>query len=414
MRPMKLMTAFEKSFVCGCQWNVLQNRPIMLLLAAILVCSPIVRCATAADAITILGTQKSANLVPNHINGIKTVFLILMENHNWDAILGNPFCPYINDTLLPMASYCDQYYSPPGNHPSEPNYLWLIAGTNFGIHNDSPPSFNYQSSTNTLFHLLDQTGISWKTYQEDISGTNCPLTNDGPYAVRHNPFVFFDEVLDNLDYCLAHIRPYSELAGDLDNHTVARFNFISPNVTNDMHDLAYGSPSSAQQGDQWLAHQMPKLLGSSAYQDGGLIMILWDEGTGSRPDGPIGLIALSPRAKGGGYHNDLYYTHSSTLRTVQSILGVRPFLGEAANANDLSDLFKTIRLTSAEWRGTSFVFGVTNVIPGKTNYVQISTHLGANDWTTIQTNVPDTDFETVTDHPPAATSPRFYRVVELP
>ena len=33
------------------------------------------------------------------------------------------------------------------------------------------------------------------------------------------------------------------------------------------------------------------------------------------------------------------YTHSSTLRTLQEIFGVQPFLGDAANATDLSDLF---------------------------------------------------------------------------
>lgn len=53
------------------------------------------------------------------------VFVILMENHNWVDIKGSASAPYINNTLLPMASYCDQYYNPPGLHPSEPNYLSL-------------------------------------------------------------------------------------------------------------------------------------------------------------------------------------------------------------------------------------------------------------------------------------------------
>ncbi|MFL5626366.1 MAG: hypothetical protein ACJ788_12310 [Ktedonobacteraceae bacterium] len=61
---------------------------------------------------------------------IQTVFLIMMENHNWSEIKNSPSAPYINHTLLPMASYAEQYYIPPGNHPSEPNYLWLEAGTN--------------------------------------------------------------------------------------------------------------------------------------------------------------------------------------------------------------------------------------------------------------------------------------------
>ena len=47
----------------------------------------------------------------------KAVFLIMMENHNWLAIQHNPSAPYINNVLLPMASYTEQYYNPPGIQP---------------------------------------------------------------------------------------------------------------------------------------------------------------------------------------------------------------------------------------------------------------------------------------------------------
>src|SRR2546425_916572 len=130
------------------------------------------------------------NTAAHSINGIKTVFIILMENHNWDTILGSANCPYINNTLLPMASYCSEYYNPPGNHPSEPNYIWLVAGTAFGVSSDGAPSVNHLSSTNNLFTQLDKAGISWRTYQENITGTVIPDTDNYPYAVRHNPFVF--------------------------------------------------------------------------------------------------------------------------------------------------------------------------------------------------------------------------------
>src|SRR4051795_2446315 len=106
------------------------------------------------------------------------VFIILMENHNWSSIRGSSSAPYLNNTLLPMASYCDAYYTPPANHPSEPNYLWLEAGTNFGIRNDDPPSSNAQSTTNHLVTQLKNTGISWKSYQEGITGTTCPTTDN--------------------------------------------------------------------------------------------------------------------------------------------------------------------------------------------------------------------------------------------
>src|SRR5581483_823449 len=78
---------------------------------------------------------------PHVAPAVPTVFLILMENHNWSSISGSPSAPYING-LLAQASYALNYNNPPGNHPSEPNYLWLEAGTNFGITNDNPPASN--------------------------------------------------------------------------------------------------------------------------------------------------------------------------------------------------------------------------------------------------------------------------------
>src|SRR6266566_3861113 len=266
--------------------------------------------------------------------GKKTVFLILMENHNWSDIKDSSSAPYINHTLLPQASYAEQYYNPPGIHPSEPNYLWLEAGTNFGITNDNDPSSNHQSTTMHLVTLLKNANISWKAYQEDISGTSCPLTSVNQYAPKHDPFVFFDDVTNTNDsasaYCIAHVRPYTELANDLQNNTVASYNFITPNLCNDMHDCSVGT------GDTWLSNNVPTIMNSTAYQQGGAIFITWDEGEGG--DGPIGMIVLSPNAKV-GYQNTIHYDHGSTLRTFQEIFHVTPLLGGAASATDLSDLF---------------------------------------------------------------------------
>ena len=92
---------------------------------------------------------------------------------------------------------------------------------------------------------------------------------------------------------------------------------------------------SVATGDAWLSTEVPKILGSAAYQHGVLFITFDESETG---DGPIALMALSPFAKP-GYSSSLSYTHSSTLRTLQEILGVTPLLGDAANATDLSDLF---------------------------------------------------------------------------
>jgi hypothetical protein len=301
----------------------------------------------------------------DHAN--RTVFLIIFENKDWSRIEGSDHAPYMNKVLLPQAAYTTQYYNPPNLHPSEANYLWIEAGTNFGVANDDDPSANHQSTTQHLVTLLDQKGISWKSYQEDISGTECPLTAEGLYAPKHNPMVYFDDVTDtnnpNSTYCINHVRPYSELAADLQNNTVARYNLIIPNLCNDMHNpTGCAHPDPIQNGDEWLANNVPAILDSQAYAQGGVLFITWDEGGAYDPDaaivailekalqhvglsqesasdGPIGMIVLSPNAKGGGYSNSIHYTHSSLLRTLQEIFDVTPFLGDAAQATDLSDLF---------------------------------------------------------------------------
>src|SRR5438034_11721930 len=117
------------------------------------------------------------------LTDIQTVFIIMMENHDWSVILYGTNCPYIKDTLVPMASSATQYYNPPGLHPSLPNYLWLEAGTNFGILDDAEPSTNHQSSTAPLVTLLDAAGVSWRAYQEGTGGIVCPLTDQGDYVV---------------------------------------------------------------------------------------------------------------------------------------------------------------------------------------------------------------------------------------
>jgi hypothetical protein len=222
---------------------------------------------------------------------IQTVFIIMFENRNWSSVLGNTNAPYIN-SLLPMASYCQQYYTPPGNHPSEANYLWLEAGTNFGIFNDNPPAVNSQNTTNHFTTLLNNAGISWKTYQEGINGVQLPLYIDpaNSYDPKHNPFLFFDDVTGTNDpnnaYGMAHERPFTELADDLASNTVASYNFLVPNLCDDGHDC----PLS--QADWWLSQQVPMILASAAYANNGAIFICWDEGN-NNGDGPLGMIVLS-------------------------------------------------------------------------------------------------------------------------
>jgi hypothetical protein len=309
---------------------------------------------TVDDAVTDAASESSAS------TKVKTVFVLVMENHSWSSVKGSKSAPYIN-SLLALGAHAEGYMTPPKNHPSEPNYIWLEAGDNLGITNDNDPSSNHQATKDHLVTQLETAGVSWKAYQEDIDGKSCPLTSSGLYGAKHCPMVFFDDVTDTnkstSKHCIDHVRPFSELDTDLAGGTgLARYNFLTPNLCHDMHgDAPFGTkcndkvPFSGvdliKLGDDWLKIVVPKILASSAYKDGGALFITWDEGDegtlglGTASDGPIGMIVLSPLAKV-GHSNSTKYTHSSTVKTMERIFSV-PFLrGAAASATtDLEDLF---------------------------------------------------------------------------
>lgn len=302
-------------------------------LATAMVCTGLVCAATTSHA-------SEAGL--KGVTG--TVFVIVMENQNWSSIKGSSSAPFINNLLTqPQTSFATDYNNPPGNHPSEPNYLWIEGGTNFGITNDNDPTnaANQVVGKNHLVKQLTAAGISWKTYQENITGTTCPLSSSGLYAAKHNPLVFFDDVTSSFSKtsatCIAHVRPFGELVSDLANNTVPRYVFITPNLCDDMHNSCSPTNNRIKQGDNWLKTMLPMITSSAAYTNNGAVFITWDEAANG--DGPIGMIVQSPKAKGNGFSDNLFYTHGSLLRSLEEIFGVT-LLNDAAAETDLSNLFQ--------------------------------------------------------------------------
>ena len=311
---------------------------------------------------------------------------------------------HISEQVSYATAYHNVLATPSGNnphiHPSEPSYLWAEAGTNFGVLNDNEP-FAAVGPTNqdTSLHLaslLTQAGTSWKSYQEDtdlttVAGqlTNVPLPQDQwtvplknlsgvfgaglnqfnganqfNYAAKHNPQVFFTDTNGGNDLTTGNplssqYAPLQQFFTDLANNTLAEYNWITPNQFNDMHTTLAagykgltGDPAKIKQGDDFLAQIVPVIMASDAYKNHGAIVIWFDESeqdgvAGDNPDDfnhTIGEIIISPRAhknvNGIPYASPINYTHSSDLRTMQEIFHVGPFLGDAANATDLSDLFE--------------------------------------------------------------------------
>jgi hypothetical protein len=285
---------------------------------------------------------------------VKTIFLVLMENNNWSSIKGNTqSAPYINSLLTnPQASWCTNYFDNPAKvHPSEPNYIWLQAGSNVladhTFTTDDDASASNSSGATHLGTLMAAKGVSFKNYAEDIDGTTCPIATDSNapnYAPKHVPFVFFHDISGNPPSatsatCMQHVIPYTKLSTDLTSGSVAQYNFISPNLCDDMHTDC-GTGDAIKQGDDWLKVQIPMIMASNAYKNDGAIFITWDESEGG--EFPIGMIVLSPLAKGNGYQSTTKYYHSSMVRTVQEVFGLTPLLNDAANQPDLSDLFTSL------------------------------------------------------------------------
>lgn len=322
----------------------------------------------------------SSSIASAQVSSVRTIFVIVMSTQNWSSVKGSSDAPYIN-SLLPMAASANDYFSPPGS-PSQlslPNYFWLEAGTSFGIANDAPPIVNHQSTSSHFATALMQAGLSWRTYQEGIDGKTCPMTSNGLYSPIYNPFVFFDDVANNPSVCVSHVRPYSELAGDLANNTVARYNFIKPNLCNAMHQACPSISNAVRQGDNWLAQEVPRILSSGAYQAGGALFIMWDHPR-SGTEAPVGMIVLSPFARK-GYSNTIHYTHGSALRTFQQMLGVTNFLGDAAAQAPLDDLFST---SGADGAAVTLTWAPS---PNATSYKVMRATASQGPFTTVATGL---------------------------
>jgi len=360
----------------------------------------------------VAGNAHSASLT-----NIQTVFLIVMENVSWSDLAGSTNAPYINNVLIPQSSYASNMFIVPGTFGSLPQYLWLESGTNWGVTSDSSdPSAHHFATTNHFVIQLQNAGISWKSYQESISGTSCPTTSIGVYAAFHNPFVYFDDIYLSPANCTNHIRPYTEFEHDLTDNTVARYNFITPNLCDDMHGSANcPSGNRIRLGDIWLSTEIPKILNSYAYQNNGAIIITWDEGT-ANVAGPYGTIVLSSWAKGGGYAISNRLDHTATFRTLQEIFQV-PLLYAAKTSTNLSDLFRpAIELSAPLLQpDQAFTFLANGLVPGKTNYFQFTTNFSEFHpfvWQTLLTNVLTSNRFLFVDTNAPNSRQRFYRILE--
>jgi hypothetical protein len=188
-------------------------------------------------------------------------------------------------------------------------------------------------------HGDDEHPVYWREYAEDmgndvsrdfgtpdrLGGTDCAhpvigtpdLTNSAEgspivdqYADRHAPFVYFHSVIDDQARCNRHVVPLgSVLVGTNGNadvfsghlyedlqriETTPKFLFVTPNLCNDGHDATCagvnvegGKTGGLTGANLWLAHWIPMIMASPAYESGKLLVVITvdesgaDTGTGT-------------------------------------------------------------------------------------------------------------------------------------
>jgi hypothetical protein len=282
---------------------------------------------------------------------IQKVFYLVEENRDSSQVYGASDASYINNTLMTTYDYASNYTNVV--HPSEPNYVWLEAGSNncgdrtFKNDND-PTRSNSTSTTDHIVNYLGRVGKTWKSYQENLPGS-CGITSSGQYAAKHNPFVFFQDVVGNYSSpsasCLSHIVDYSTLATDLANNNLADFIEISPNLCNDGHDCGNATVETFLQSSTIQALFNYVLTPSNH----AVLIIDWDE---SEKSNTLPMLVIAPPSTLVGSHNvTTQVDHSSFVRSMQRIFSIDPghidpttgqpfsWLRNASSANDFSSFF---------------------------------------------------------------------------
>ncbi|MEA2625747.1 MAG: phosphatidylinositol-3-phosphatase [Candidatus Binatota bacterium] len=341
-----------------------------------------VRCVAAALLLA------SGALAPALAVGAKYdhVVVLGLENENFSTSWG-PASPatYLN-SLVPSGVFFDHYYAT--GHASLDNYIAMVSGQpNQPVTASDCLAVNLWecvqpqsllSNGRNLADQLEEKGLSWKGYMDGMpspcfhadydptamppdpyqGNSRKPPAKD--YADRHNPFLYFADIIENDTRCKAHVRPYPELARDISNApgtSLPAFSFITPDTCHDGHDApcSDGSVGGMKGADDWLKRQVPPLLAYLKAHRGLLIITVDENGFvdgqtdqgccsgglgGVLPGhgGRIGLLALSPLLA--PRRSSAPYDHMSLLRTIEDAFGIAEHLNNAASSSSMNEMLR--------------------------------------------------------------------------
>jgi hypothetical protein len=280
------------------------------------------------------------------------VVIIVLENGDYEAAVKDKNLAALASQGASFSNFHALF------HPSYPNYLAMIAGTDFGVHGrgrlfaDRQINFPDDAAHKTIADRLIANGLDFKNYAEELPEGNCPYRIDsqhsgdkkGDYARRHVPFMSFREVQEKL--CDHVVRVDSSKGNSLlggDNNFVrdakaglVAYSFYSPNMNNDGHNTNVGVAAA------WLRNFLDKTF-SEKLRKGTLVVVTFDE-SDHNADNRIFTLFLGDMVKDASQQDpkvlDRHNTHYSVLRTIEDNFGLEPLAAGDRDAAPITDIWK--------------------------------------------------------------------------
>ncbi|HKM86878.1 MAG TPA: alkaline phosphatase family protein [Terriglobales bacterium] len=258
----------------------------------------------------------------------KHVFIVLEENHSYSSVIGKSTMPYLN-SLADTYGLATQYYA--NTHPSNGNYFMLTTG-------EISPAMNPDGAVtadNVVRHLL-VAGKTWIAYEENLPYAGYVKPDVGLYTRHHCPLSYLSDVIDSKSQIL-NLVPFTQFATDLASGNLPDYSFITPNLCDDAHNCSLAT------ADAWLQKNIGPLIQSSTFQDGGLLIITFDESFDSdktHGGGHVAWVAVSPQFSKKTYKSTTLYQHQNTLRLMMEGLGLTTYPGKAQSAANMAEFFR--------------------------------------------------------------------------
>ena len=251
------------------------------------------------------------------------VLVVIEENHSLEQMrTGMPFLAALSDRY----GYATDWHAL--THPSEPNYLGIVAGTTFGITDDHPPADNSAmvGSAPSVFSQALAAGRTAGTYAQSMPAP-CSTVDAYPYAVRHNPWTYF---AGDRAACSAHDVSATSFVADARHDRLPNVGLLIPDVLHDAHDGSLGA------ADEWLRLELPPVLASDDFTSGRLVVVVTADEDDRHSGNAVLTSVLSSRLDHVVAGQAL--THYSLTRFIAQVLRVPP-PGSGADAPDLAAAF---------------------------------------------------------------------------